>query len=106
MPRCPACSTPITVTEILCRRCFYEDDRPLMPRCQRCGWNEACGESWYQICSPCLFLQRLREYDAAIPIQTAARGYIARQLLKKHKAARCLQAIWRGYLTRSQLALQ
>ena len=106
MPRCVGCSTPILSTEILCRRCFYEDDRPQMPLCLRCGRNEACGESWYQICSPCLFLQRLREYDAAIPIQTVARGYIARRLLKKHRAARGLQALWRGYLTRSQRAFQ
>ena len=76
-----------------------------MPMCLRCGRNEACGETWYQICSPCLFLQQLREHDAAVPIQTAARGYIARRLLKKHRAARGLQALWRGFLTRSQLSM-
>jgi hypothetical protein len=77
-----------------------------MPRCQRCGWHEACGESWYTICSPCLIQQRRREFYAAVPIQKAARGYIARRLLKKHRAARSLQALWRGYLTRAQLAYQ
>ena len=92
--------------EILCARCFHEDDRPLMPRCKKCWRNEACGESWYQVCHWCLHFELERQWRAAIPIQTAARGFLAKKQLQKHRAARRVQALWRGYLTRAQLALK
>lgn len=77
-----------------------------MPRCLRCGKYNACGESWYQLCMSCLVQKQRHAYWAAVPIQTAARGFLARRLLQKHKAARGLQALWRGHLARMQLALQ
>lgn len=77
-----------------------------MPLCLTCGKDEACGESWYQLCMSCLVQQKRRIYWAALPIQTVARGFLARKLLQKHKAARRVQALWRGHLTRMQLALQ
>ena len=103
MPACPVCSTPVTRTEILCQRCFYEDDEPArLPTCQRCRWNESCHESWYEICYACMDYDRQMLEQAAIPIQSFLRGLLARKNLKKHRAARRLQAVWRGYVSRSQ----
>ena len=98
MPSCPVCSTPVTRMEILCQRCFYEDDKPLLPPCQICRWNQSCPESWYQVCHWCMNIEMNRQWDNVVPIQSAIRGFLARKLLKKHKAARRLQTVWREHL--------
>lgn len=107
MPRCPGCQSAIQLTEILCRRCIYEDQKVRWPQCQSCyQWTASCGESGYRLCHPCFNVYSRKLHLAASPIQNITRIFLARRLLTKHKAAKSIQAIWRGYVTRSQLALQ
>lgn len=95
MPSCPACSTPIHPTEILCRRCYASDLVVRWPKCQECHRYDVCPQSNYTLCQCCEDGKRVRQYNAALLIQDFVRDYLLKQ-----EAATRIQALWRGHSSR------